>query len=447
MTTQEQSFEDAVAEFLEKSREELEKESGENRPPWSPSPFDQAGPPYEYSQRFTPDLVAKYALTIGDDNPLFTDPDHGKGTIYRSQVAPGPILALVKYPSPHGAVRPGRYPLANFISGAAWEFYDGVKVGSKFRASKVTKEIFEKPGSRGNLAFMISENQYWDYHGDLVGKCYGTQIYVPMREMGNSRAMDSSKLGQNMLYERKTSSYNSEQIGDILDQIQGLERRGADARYWEDVEVGEKLGPVVLPPWTLLDQVSYHSVSYATVSDQLAPGDELAFEPAYRRQRLNNSAWENPITRWKGAGAEHEDALLAIYRGQPGPFDFGVQRTQMCEQLFTNWMGDNGFIRRLQIALRKPVYYGDVTIYTGEVTKKFKEIQKGDSSNGGSPGDREYYAVGIKYQGVNQVGEAQVIGTGTVYLPSKEAGPVELPIPHPSKTNFVPYETFYRDWY
>ena len=96
MTTQQQSFEAAVAEFLEKSREELEKESGENRPPWAPSPFEQSGPPYEYSQRFTPDLVAKYALTIGDDNPLFTDPDHGKSTIYGSQVAPGPILALVK---------------------------------------------------------------------------------------------------------------------------------------------------------------------------------------------------------------------------------------------------------------------------------------------------------------------------------------------------------------
>ena len=91
MTTQEQSFEDAVAEFLEKSREELEKESGENRPPWAPSPFEQSGPPYEYSQRFTPDLVTKYALTIGDDNPLFTDPDHAGRYSYSARYL-GPHL-------------------------------------------------------------------------------------------------------------------------------------------------------------------------------------------------------------------------------------------------------------------------------------------------------------------------------------------------------------------
>ncbi len=32
-------------------------------------------------------------------------------------------------------------------------------------------------------------------------------------------------------------------------------------------------------------------------------------------------------------------------------------------------------------------------------------------------------------------------------LPSREAGPVQLPIPHPARPPFVSYETFYRDWY
>ena len=447
MTTAEQSFEEAVAEFLEKSREQLDQEAVENLPPWEPAPYDQSGPPYEYSQRFTPELLSRYALTIGDNNPLFTDPEYGKGTRYGSQLAPGPILALVRYPSVHGAVRPGGYPLANFISGAAWEFYDVIREGSKFKSSKVTKEIFEKPGSRGNLVFMISDNHYWDYHGDLVGKCYGTQIYVPMREMGHGRAMDSSKLGQHMLYERKAHQYNKELIDEYMSQIEGQERRGAETLYWEDVEVGGELGPVILPPWSLLDQVCYHSMAYASVSTALTAGDELAFEPQYHRLKANDTRWENPLTRWKGAGAEHEDALLAIYRGQPGPFDFGVQRTQMCEQLMSNWMGDDGFIRRLQIALRKPVFYGDVTIYTGEVVKKFKEEQTGDSGDGAALGKQQYHAIGIKHQGINQVGEAQVIGTSTVYLPSREAGPVQLPIPHPARPPFVSYETFYRDWY
>lgn len=151
MATRQETFEEALQEFIEKSRDLIDKESDENLPPWPPCPFEQKGPPYEFSQRFDPAFIARYALSIGDDNPIYTDPQYGKGTRYGAQVAPGPILALVRYPSVHGATRPGGYPVANFISGAAWEFFDGIRAGSKFKSSKVTKEIFQKPGSRGNL--------------------------------------------------------------------------------------------------------------------------------------------------------------------------------------------------------------------------------------------------------------------------------------------------------
>ncbi len=442
-----QTFEEAVAEFIAKSKELIDIESDENLPPIPPSPYDQSGPPYEYSQRLTPNFVTRYALSIGDDNPLFVDPEYGNSTRYGSQLAPGPVMALIRYPSVHGVVRAGGYPLANFISGAAWEFYDVVRAGSKFRSSKVTKEIFEKPGSRGNLVFMISDNRYWDYHGDLIGKCYGTQIYVPIETMGSTRSMPVERLGEHMMYERKASQYNKEIVEEVRSQVEGQKRRGAQTLYWEDVEEGEKIGPVVFTPWTLLDQICYHSLGYASVSGPMAPGNELAFEPVYRLLKQTQRGHVHPITRWRGPGNEHEDALTAAYRGQPGPFDFGVQRTQMCEQLMSNWMGDNGFIRRLQIALRKPVYYGDITTYTGEVVKKFKEVQGGEKGEGAVPGKQDYYAMGVKYQGLNQVGEAQVIGTATVYLPSREAGPVQLPIPHPARPPFVNYETFYRDWY
>ena len=449
MATQE-TFEEAVAEFISRSKDLIDTESDENLPPWPPTPYDQDGPPYEFSQRFTPDFIRKYALTIADDNPLYTDPDYGKHTKYGSQLAPGPILALVRYPSVHGATRPGGYPLANFISGAAWEFYNVIHAGAKFRSSKETKEIFEKPGSRGNLVFMISNNHYWDFHGDLIAKCYGTQIYVPMPSMGTGRVMSADRVGEHMLYERKATSYSQEDIEKTLQDVGNMKRRGADTLYWEDVNEGESIGPLVLPPWTLLDQVVYHSVAWATISGQDNAGDILAFEPMYHRLRQGSifGSITHPLMRWPWTmNTEHEDALLAVFRGQPGPFDFGVQRSQIPQKMFTDWMGDDGFIRRLQMAFRKPVYYSDTTIYTGEIVTKFKEVQEGTDGPGAVPGKKQYYAVGIKYQGLNQVGEAQVIGTGTVYLPSREAGPVELPIPHEPRPPFVPYETFYRDWY
>tara|TARA_Y100000758_G_C15824135_1_gene339434 strand:- start:315 stop:608 length:294 start_codon:yes stop_codon:yes gene_type:complete len=97
--------------------------------------------------------------------------------------------------------------------------------------------------------------------------------------------------------------------------------------------------------------------------------------------------------------------------------------------------------------MRKPVFYGDITVYTGEVMTKYKEVQEGLEEPGGVPGQKEYHAIGIRIDGVNQVGENQAPGSATVYLPSREAGPVELPIPHRANTPFVPYETYRKDWY
>ncbi len=156
----------------------------------------------------------------------------------------------------------------------------------------------------------------------------------------------------------------------------------------------------------------------------------------------------NPVTRWPWCGEnEHEDALMAAYRGQPGPFDHSVQRVQIPQQLLANWMGDDGFIRRMYCAIRRPVYYSDVTLYTGEVVKKFKETQRGEEGRGAAPSEEEYNVVGIQITGINQVGEFQVVGTAAVYLPSRESGPVKLPVPHLTHPTFVPYQTYYKDWY
>jgi hypothetical protein len=54
-----------------------------------------------------------------------------------------------------------------------------------------------------------------------------------------------------MMYTRETPKYTPEQIEEIVQALEGEQRRGTETRYWEDVEVGEELPPIVLPPFTL----------------------------------------------------------------------------------------------------------------------------------------------------------------------------------------------------
>src|SRR5207248_11806610 len=129
--------------------------------------------------------------------------------------------------------RPQGYPVANFISGVAWDFYDVIRAGSRFTSSKVTREQFRKPGAQGSLTFIISEVCYWDQTNELKGKCYGTQIYVPIPTMQSGRAMKVERLGEHMMYTRPVGQYTQEQAEEIASLIVNEPRRGAEPRYWE----------------------------------------------------------------------------------------------------------------------------------------------------------------------------------------------------------------------
>ena len=183
-----QTFEEAIQEFIELSKELVGVETSESMPPAPPAPYDQNGPPYENPIRFDARTIHNYMCTIGDDNPLYNDPEYAKGTKYGCLIAPGPMLSQIRGITAHGVQyggegkrRPGGYPVANYFSGAAWEFFDTIKVGSKFRSSMVTKDLFTKQGSRGNLIFFISELMYWDYHGDLAGSVTAHLLWFPLK--------------------------------------------------------------------------------------------------------------------------------------------------------------------------------------------------------------------------------------------------------------------------
>ena len=101
MTTQ--SFEEAIQEFIERSREMLEQETTESLPPGLPSPYRQDGPPYECAIRLDERTIRNYVRTIGEDNPLYTNPAYAKSSKYGCLTIPGPFLSMVRGITAHGA--------------------------------------------------------------------------------------------------------------------------------------------------------------------------------------------------------------------------------------------------------------------------------------------------------------------------------------------------------
>ena len=74
--------------------------------------------------------------------------------------------------------------------------------------------------------------------------------------------------------------------------------------------------------------------------------------------------------------AVHWDNFLAQRSGLEAAYDMGPQRIAWLGQVVTNWMGDKGFLRVLDIKLGKTVIMGDVTRCHGKVVKKLDEEGK-----------------------------------------------------------------------
>jgi acyl dehydratase len=101
-----------------------------------------------------------------------------------------------------------------------------------------------------------------------------------------------------------------------------------------------------------------------------------------------------------------KDGDLATLVGTPAAYDYGPERCSWMSHHLTNWMGDSGFLRHLEVKIRRHNPVGDTLYISGEVTRTFKE--------GG-----EHY-VEISQKAVNQDGELSVLANGTVKLPSRE---------------------------
>jgi len=383
--------------------DDLEKDLRDN---YLGKDFDenQLDEPFELHWRF----VRDFSWGLSDDNPLFCDPAYAAKTRWGSQLAIPTVCASIRYPQSHAAVWGKPYPSTNLVAGCKFEWFNVFRAGDKVTSSLKITDIERKVGKSGPLIFVTTEGDMWNQHGDLVVKQSAIQVQVEMQK--------GAERGEKLVYEQEPYKYSDEEIKKIVDCYDAETRRGAKTLYWEDVKVGDKLPTMVRGPLTLGDMIIYHVKSFPTGPVQ--GSFRMALKDA--RKVPPFSLRTNPLTRWPYNDMmwEHYDLQLARARNLPLPFDFGAMRYEIAATVLTNWMGDDGFLKKLYVQIRRPGFYGDTTWFSGEVVNKEKVTE----------GGVEYGAVDIRIDGVTQEGKTSTPGTATVYLPSP-GREVQIPIP------------------
>ncbi len=297
----------------------------------------------------TAEAILHFAQGTDDDNPLWIAPDYAAQTKYGTIIAPPAFIFANRYPMLHGA--PLQAPLASLIGGVEVEWFAPVHVGDTLRSEPKQKACFEKQNQQGRrLNFVISEVTYWNQHDAVVAKATGTMIMA-------------TQVGLQTMMAHDMPHYSEADLQQLEATWRQEYRRGKEVLYFEEVEVGTELPAMVRGPLTIGDLVAWNAA--------IGPSYKAGRWGYLELTRAMHTAMVNPVTGFPVKySQQHEDINIAAGRGMPAPFDNGVMRFAWVAPLVTNWMGDAGFLQRLQVQVRRPGLYGDLTTYTARVTDK-----------------------------------------------------------------------------
>ncbi len=349
-----------------------------------------------FNQTVSYEALRNFVNGVGDSNPLYRDEDYAKRTRYSRLIAPPSWLYSV-FPT---WVLQGLPGVHAFHSGNDWTFYKPMFVGDTIRPECIFTGFDVKPsGFAGKLVMEYQRANFYNQRDELVAS---TKVWLVRAERAAARG--KGKYASIQL----PHPWKEDELKKVDEEVLNEQIRGDNPRYWEDVEVGDELPPVVKGPFGLTDIIAF-CVGAAPVQIA-AHGVQLQL---YRK----HPAWgfRDPVTHaWEPIYGVHYNRAAASSAGLPYPYDVGAQRQCWLFNLLTNWVGDEGWIKSNYAEYRKFVYHSDVVWFKGEVIKKYID-ENGE------------HCVDIETSGVNQRGEDTIPGHSTVVLPSREKGtwPVE----------------------
>jgi acyl dehydratase len=357
---------------------------------------------YPYIRHVNVDSITHVARSIGDDNPLYIDPEYAKTTRYGKVVAPPALFFALGWGSwdlRRGQGLPGVHGLH---SGDDWWYYRPVLDGDVLHSTKmlIKAEPMEGRFAGKNMFIQADEICFYNQNDELVAKQHMPVI--------RAERESAKKTGKYTSIEKST--YTDEEIAQIDKELEGEIPRGGTPRYWEDTEVGEPMDPVVKGPLTLPDMVTWLQ---GIGSPHVRSGK---YWMQYRKSSPKVAVRDPNTGIPQAVERVHWDDWMAAEIGMPSAYDYGSQRGGYATYFATNWVGDEGWVAHLTYQFRGMFFNGDVFRMNGEVIDKWRGAKTGTGY------------VEVKFSSINNRGDDIMPGKGIFALPSTENGPIQFPV-------------------
>jgi acyl dehydratase len=362
-----------------------------------------------YNIEVTRDAIRHFAFSCGEDNPLWSDRAYGAKTRWGDQIAPPMFFVSTGTglaPKPDAetkALFKGLFRgVSKYYSGVEWTWWRPLLAGAVVFDEHTTCEVIVREQSKFSGGLTVTEvyrHLYVDGQGQPLAK--REESFV------NAERAGSRKSGRYAEVKRQT--YTPEDIAKI-DAVYAAEQlRGAQTRYWEDVQIGDEVTPVAKGPLSMVEVIAYHmgqGLSHYGIGPL-----RLNWK---QRQRMPGFYVDDSHGVPDVSQRVHWDQERAQQLGLPTSHDYGQMRANWLAHLVTNWIGDDGWLWKLSLQTRAFNFMGDTTICSGVVSDK--RIEDGR------------HVVELTLQSVNQRGENTTPGTALVILPTRDA---EAQLPDP----------------
>lgn len=369
--------------------------------------------PRRYHNDFvTQDGSRHFCWSYGDDNPLYCNAEYARGTRWQGLIgAPGFAYTMGENDVPPLPPEVKKKLKGDPLSGLGLyqaqmnlEWWAPLREGDRCYLKKSLVGTRLTEGKRGGRSIhevrgIFQRNQ----HGEPVAMRSGTFVGTERDAMGKKKDKPPASAME---------PYTDEELAEIdaCYEAEPQTRRGADVRYWEDVEVGAELPTLVKGPLKVTDMILWHMGWGLHMSP---PG---AFRMSYDvRKKVPGMFPKDQLGIPDTVQRCHWQEDWAQQLGFPGPYDYGAQREVWLTHLISNWMGDDGWLWKLSVHHRKFNFLGDTTWLKGRVADK--KVAEGR------------HEVHLEVNCINRAGDVSTPGTAVVLLPSQSAGPVELPAP------------------
>ncbi|MET9632582.1 MaoC family dehydratase N-terminal domain-containing protein [Lentzea sp. NPDC006480] len=335
--------------------------------------------------------VTRFAEALGDENPLYTDPEYGAGSAYHSMLAPPAFLLAVRMPGSAAVAELLDHNLSTDLAAATMSWDDVVRLGDRDLSGRMRVTGVGRNGAKATVTSTV------DYYrdGSEIARCWAEVDLVPADGLPPIRPMARYTPGE---IDQMTAELDAE-----------APPRGTVPRFWRDVRAGDTFPALLKGPLTLADLMVWTFAEGRPVR-----AGNLVYQQIAER---NGRRGAHPVTGWP-VWDKTEAGLDSMVTDPGGPQAPAGLVFALASQYATHWMGDDGFLRQVSARLHQPFRYGDALRLAGTVADRFTATDEAGS---------RYHAVCLRVDGRNQLNEPVITADAVVLLP-EPGKPVRLPI-------------------